>query len=44
MEIARYHNLYYLFTAGLKFNLEPGLTFSVVFDKFEVFSSKLFSA
>lgn len=41
MEIAKYHNLYYLITPGLKFKLEPGLPSSVAFNKLDVFSSKL---
>lgn len=44
MEIAKYHNLYYLITPGPKCILEPGLPFSVVFNKLDVFSSKFSSA
>lgn len=43
MEIAKYHNLYYLITPGLKFKLEPGLPSGVAFHKLNVFSSKLSS-
>lgn len=43
MEIAKYHNLYYLITPGRKFKLEPGLPSGVAFNKLNVFSSKLSS-